>query len=189
MQTSRRIISFDEDSTRQLEVGTYNSQIYTFAVAHVPTQDGKLYNVPKAIGVSQEGSSTSAFNTYANGNDAALAFRNDSSLAVTFMAVSGDPSVGAATEKHHRRNVQYAYYCYREGRYLAFLKDYADLLNVETLRTGIRQLPTPFDGENAEILKKYKDFFQRYGSHIVTKVNYGSHLQLVSTMTSLSFLY
>ena len=158
-----------------------------FAVAHVPIQDGKLYNVPKAIGVSQEGSSTSAFNTYANGNDAALAFRNDSSLAVTFMAVSGDPSVGAATEKHHRRNVQYAYYCYREGRYLAFLKDYADLLNVETLRAGIRQLPTPFNGTNAEILKKYKDFFQRYGSHIVTKVNYGSHLQLVSAMTSLSF--
>ncbi|KAL0570709.1 hypothetical protein V5O48_011243, partial [Marasmius crinis-equi] len=158
--TSRRIIAFDEDDTRPVQV------------------DGKSYSIPKAIGVLADEGITNGFVNYANGNDAAIAFRNDSSLSSRFMATTGDPSVGRATEKHHRRNLQYAYYSYGQAKYLAVLRNYADLLNESALLAGIRGLPTPFNGQNQEVLDKYKSFFQRYGTHVITKVQYGAHYQL-----------
>ncbi|KAK7444045.1 hypothetical protein VKT23_015442 [Stygiomarasmius scandens] len=160
VQNARRILTID-DATRDLEV------------------DGVTYKVSKSISVLENKGTTSDFVTYPTGNEAATAFRNDSRLAALFMSITGDPSVAIATEKHHRRNVQYAYYCYSQGKYLAFLKDYADSLNETSILAGIRGLPTPFNGENQDVLQKYKDFFQRFGTHVITKVNYGAHLQLV----------
>ncbi|THU80323.1 hypothetical protein K435DRAFT_736321, partial [Dendrothele bispora CBS 962.96] len=95
------------------------------------------------------------------------------------MSVTGGPSVALATEKHHRRNVQYAYYCYSDNKYLAFLKDYGGLLDVDSILQAIRALPTPFNSTNSQVVQKYKDFFQRFGTHVIVKVNYGAHLQLV----------
>ena len=144
------------------------------------TPDGKTYNVPKAIGILQDNNLNSGFVTYPNGNAAAIAFRNNDSLAPRFMAVTGDPSVKDATEKHHRQNLQYAYYSFAQAKYLAYLKDYAVLLNESSIKTGISQLPVPFNGDNQDVLGKYKSFFERWGTHVVTKVQYGAHYQLVS---------
>ncbi|KAJ8076762.1 hypothetical protein PM082_001185 [Marasmius tenuissimus] len=160
IQTSRRIIDFDEYDTRKVTI------------------DEKTYDVPKSIGVLEDKSVTDGFVHYPNGNDAAVAFRSDSTLASRFMSITGDPSVGRATEKHHRRNLMYAYYSFGQAQYLAILKNYADLLDEKSLKTGLNQLPVPFNGENADNLAKYKSFFQRYGTHVVTKVQSGAHYQL-----------
>ncbi|KAK1230928.1 hypothetical protein PQX77_005959 [Marasmius sp. AFHP31] len=160
IQTARRIIAFDEYDTRD----------YTI--------DGKVYKIPKSIGVVDDNSSSDSFVHYPNGNDAAVAFRTDSTLASRFMSIVGDPSVGRATEKHHRRNLMYAYYAFGRAKYLAILKNYADLLDERSLKAGLDQLPVPFNGGNQENLGKYKSFFQRYGTHVVTKVYYGAHYQV-----------
>ncbi|KAL0072607.1 hypothetical protein AAF712_000370 [Marasmius tenuissimus] len=160
IQNQRRIISFDEDSTRQVTI------------------DGKTYNVPKSIGVLEDKSVTTGFVHYSNGNEASVAFRSDSTLASRFMSITGDASVGRATEKHHRKNLMYAYFCFGQAQYLAVLKNYADLLDENSLKKGLKTLPVPFNGENKENLASYKKFFQRYGTHVVTKVQSGAHYSL-----------
>ncbi|KAK1234036.1 hypothetical protein PQX77_002774 [Marasmius sp. AFHP31] len=160
IQTSRRIIDFEVDDTRPVDL------------------DGTTYNVPKAIAVLEAESGTNDFVHYPTGNEAAIAFRNNAALGTHFMSVTGDPSVGRATEKHHRRNLQYAYYSFARSKYIAMLKDYAGLLNEPRIKTGLEQLPVPFNGQNQDVLNKYKSFFERFGTHVVTKVAYGAHYQL-----------
>jgi hypothetical protein len=165
-----------------VEIGTYNPLEGEKSQIEIRNEiDGVTYDVPQAIGVSMDDDGNSgSYLTFPSGNDAGDAFRKDSSLALRYFAVTGDPSVAAATEKIFRRTNQYAYFSYSQNRYLANLRDYADLLDVNYLLNGVRALPTPFNGDNADTLKKYKDFFQRFGSHVVTKVRYGARMQLVS---------
>ncbi|KAJ8091621.1 hypothetical protein PM082_020855 [Marasmius tenuissimus] len=160
VQTSRRIINFDVYDTRPVDV------------------DGTTYNIPKSISVLNDQNVTNGFVHYSTGNEAAISFRNDSTLATRFMSVTGDPSVELATEKHHRRNLQYAYYSFAKSKYLATLRDYAGLLNERSIKKGLEGLPAAFDGQNQDILGKYKSFFERFGTHVVTKVVYGAHYQL-----------
>ncbi|KAL0067320.1 hypothetical protein AAF712_005547 [Marasmius tenuissimus] len=156
-----RIIAFDEDDTHKVKV------------------DKKTYDVPKAIGAQDDPSdNTSGFVHYSHGDEAVIAFRNDSGLAAFHMALAGSQSVARATEKHHRKNNQYAYYTFLHRRYRAYLKNYANLLNKEAILIGINKLTTPFDGENEEVVEQYKSFFHMFGTHIVTQVNFGAHYQL-----------
>lgn len=135
------------------------------------------------IGVAADDDGNSgSYITFGDGNQASIAFSNDSSLALRYFAVTGDPTVAASTDKVFRRNNQYAFFNYNQNSYLATLRDYVDSINTTALLAGVRDLPTPFNGSNASTLQKYKDFFQRFGSHIVTKVRYGARLQLVSEL-------
>ena len=99
-----------------------------------------------------------------------------------YFAVTGDPSVATATGKIFRRDNQYSFYNYSKNKYMALLRDFITLLNDSVLVNALNQLPMPFNGQNESVVKKYKDFFQRFGSHIVTKVRYGARLQLVSKL-------
>ncbi|KAG7089111.1 hypothetical protein E1B28_010820 [Marasmius oreades] len=61
------------------------------------------------------------------------------------------------------------------------MRNYADSLNEDALLTAFKTLPKPFNGEDEDNVKKYASFFQRYDTHIITKVqSYGAHYQLAS---------
>ena len=142
--------------------------------------DGVTYDVPKAVAVAQDEDSDSG-NTvnYSTGNAASEAFNRDPALAVRYFAVTGDPSVATATGKIFRRDNQYSFYNYSKNKYMALLRDFITLLNDSVLVNALNQLPMPFNGKDENVVKKYKDFFQRYGTHVVTKVRYGARMQLV----------
>jgi hypothetical protein len=145
--------------------------------------DGVVYDVPSAIGISDDDNGNSgSYLTFSSGNDASIAFSNDSSLALRYYAITGDSSVGAAIEKTFRRTNQYAFYNFNQNRYLASLRDYVDLLNVQALLTGISDLSIPFNGQNALSVKSYMQFFENFGTHVVISVKYGARMQLVRTL-------
>ena len=131
--------------------------------------------------MTEGGTPVNSFVHYPNGNDAAIAFGDDS-FASRFVSITGGSSVRRATEKLYRRNLMYAYYSFGRPKYLAALNNYTNLLNTSSLNTGLRDLPTPFDGESQTVLDKYKSFFQRYGTHVITKAQSGAHYQLVSSL-------
>ncbi|KAG7091266.1 hypothetical protein E1B28_010316 [Marasmius oreades] len=158
--TTRRIIEIDESNSRTVTI------------------DGKDYEVPRSIGVQTDANVIDGFVHYPSGNEAVVAFHNDSSLAAQFMSITGDPSVGRATEKHHRTDIQYAYYTFGQAKYLALMRNYADSLNEDALLKAFETLSKPFNGKDENNVKKYSSFFQCYGTHVITKVQYGAHYQL-----------
>lgn len=156
------------------------SQGCMYCVLIMFTLDGTTYNVPEVISVAKDVDGNSgSFLTYTNGRDAAAAFRDDIALALRYFAVTGDLSVSAATEKLFRRDNQYSFYSWSQDRYQARLMDYFSLINTKVLERGVGDLPTPFDGGNADTVTRYKEFFQQYGTHVIIKARYGARLQLV----------
>ncbi|KAF7430290.1 hypothetical protein PC9H_005994 [Pleurotus ostreatus] len=156
-----RLLDYDEYDTRPYEV------------------DGVTYAVPKAIGVSADANTiSSTFTTYKTGGEASFSFQNDGSLASLYCGVTGNASVNAATNKMFRNTNQWAFYCFYKNRYLAQLKNYGSLLQVNPLAAAIRRLPEQFDGDNKTTVAAYKNFFDTYGTHLITKVRRGSRLLL-----------
>lgn len=136
--------------------------------------------MPKAIGVSTDANTISTtFTTYKTGGEASFSFQNDGSLASLYCGVTGNASVNAATNKMFRNTNQWAFYCFYKNRYLAQLRNYGSLLQVNPLAAAIRRLPEQFDGNNKATVTAYKNFFDTYGTHLITKVRRGSRLLLV----------
>ncbi|OAX36799.1 hypothetical protein K503DRAFT_772166 [Rhizopogon vinicolor AM-OR11-026] len=143
------------------------------------TIENMTYDVPKSVSVLDDGSTTEGiFIYYPNGPEASAAFRADASLSMRYFALHGGSSTVEATQKSFVRDKQYAFFSFAKNKYSARLQNYADSLNKQDLLKGVKDLPTPFDGKNADTLKLYKRFFERYGSHIIISTNYGSRYPL-----------
>ncbi|KAF9487884.1 hypothetical protein BDN71DRAFT_1542500 [Pleurotus eryngii] len=156
-----RLLDYDDYDTRPYEV------------------DGVIYAVPKAIGVSADANTiSSTFTTYRTGGEASFSFQNDGSLASLYCGVTGNASVNAATNKMFRNTNQWAFYCFYKNRYLAQLRNYGSLLQVNPLAAAIRRLPERFDGNDKTTVAAYKNFFDTYGTHLITKVRRGTRLLL-----------
>lgn len=179
-----RLLDYDEYDTRPYEVGEDRYLQYTRANSQVSI-DGVTYAVPKAIGVSADANTiSSTFTTYKTGGEASFSFQNDGSLASLYCGVTGNASVNAATNKMFRNTNQWAFYCFYKNKYLAQLRNYGSLLQVNPLAAAIRRLPEQFDGDNKTTVAAYKNFFDTYGTHLITKVRRGSRLLLVSNSTA-----
>ncbi|KAL0062990.1 hypothetical protein AAF712_010121 [Marasmius tenuissimus] len=164
VQAQNRILAFDQQ--------------YTIPV----TVDGKTYDVPEAITVSNDiaGTVHETFINFGSGDEALAAFKANLSLLPPLFSINGGTSLLGPVAKLHSPGIRYSYYSYRESRYVAKLGDCEKYLNHSLLLEGISQLPTPFNGEDQNVKRKYKDFFASYGTHVVTAVEYGSIFQLVS---------
>lgn len=159
---ARRAIDFDIDNNLR-----------------VVTIDGVAFNVPSAVFISQESLFQGAYVSYANGNDAQKAFRDDAGLPARYLAVTGtDATIAVAHDRLFIGENQYAFYTFANAVYAARLKDYDQLLNKEPLLRGVEDLPKPFNGNKEDVVAAYKSFFQRFGSHVIVNVNYGARFQL-----------
>ena len=144
-------------------------------------KDGIAYNVPESIEVRfNDDRDTGTYLTFPSGGDASDAFKNDPSVASRFFAITGDSTVSASLGRYLRNQNQFAFFSFSQNKYFADLKDIDSLLDIGTLRAGILSLPMPFNSGNADTLTKYKQFFESYGTHVITKARYGACMQLVS---------
>ncbi|KAI5984015.1 hypothetical protein EDC04DRAFT_1705016 [Pisolithus marmoratus] len=157
----RRLLSIDFDNVRDVTIG------------------GVTYSVPRDVSVTNDNNVvTGEYITFPDGRDAASAFGADATYPLRYFAVSGTTSGTYAARKSFLDHHQYAFFSYAEGSYSARLRDYAESLREAPLLVGLEGLPKPFDSSNAATVKEYKDFFERYGSHIIHNVNYGARYPL-----------
>lgn len=139
-----------------------------------------IYNIPESVSVTSDVNTTEGlFIHYPDGGQAYNDFSTDNSFSMRYFALSGPSSTAKATQKSFLRDKQYAFFSFAKNRYSVRLRDYADLLNTDELLSRVKNLPKPFDGKNATTLKRYKDFFGSYGSHIIISANYGARYPLV----------
>jgi len=138
------------------------------------------YKVPKIVGVNQDVKSfQGTYITYRSGTEASAEFQADSSLAVRYLAVSGGGSVSYAVNKSFSSDNQFALYSFNSDQYTAGLRDYADSLNTAVLKAALADLPSPFPSKpDLAVEQKYKDFFSRYGTHVIVNTSYGARFQL-----------
>ncbi|KAG0696911.1 hypothetical protein DFH29DRAFT_1024186 [Suillus ampliporus] len=138
--------------------------------------EGHVYDVPTAVTIVDDvRSSQSDYRYYPTGTKASTDFREDTSLGIRYFAVQSDSS---CSERSLTKTNQYAFFSFTRIVYGAHLQDYADLLNKPALVKGVATLTSPFSGTDPDILKGYKSFFQRYGSHVIVGGNYGARFQM-----------
>ncbi|KAJ8080929.1 hypothetical protein PM082_017764 [Marasmius tenuissimus] len=161
VQTNHHFLEFDVQNTRPVTI------------------DGRTYAVPKDISVSQNLLGGETFVTFPSGQDATNKLKTDHTLLPRLYPVVGkDNSVSRAVYQSLSSDLQYAFYSFREPKYIATIENCKDLLNESVLLQYLRDLPPSFDGENPEVVNKYKGFFSLWGSHVVTGAEYGSWLQI-----------
>ncbi|KAL0570711.1 hypothetical protein V5O48_011245 [Marasmius crinis-equi] len=162
IKRGRKIIDYDPDwRLREVKLGD------------------QTYKVPGNIGVSTDLSNfQGSFLSYRSGSEAYNAFQADASLSIRYMSVSGGASASYATEKTLRKENQYAFYSFNADMYAASLRDYLDSINEPALKRGIAELPKPFNGNDKNQEKKYRDFFASYGTHVITYCTYGARCQM-----------
>ncbi|KAG6369322.1 hypothetical protein JVT61DRAFT_15041 [Boletus reticuloceps] len=142
--------------------------------------DGVTYSVPRDVSVTADNQIVRGeYISYRDGREAASQFGADASFPLRYFAVSGTTSGAYAARKSFLESHQYAFFSYTEGSYGARLRDYAESLVEVPLIAGLQGIPIPFDGSNETTVKKYKDFFSGYGSHIIHNVNYGARYPLI----------
>ncbi|KAK1220315.1 hypothetical protein PQX77_016910 [Marasmius sp. AFHP31] len=96
----------------------------------------------------------------------------------TRLITIGDETVPRAIVSNIQASNQYAFYSYRQPKYLATLAKPDPLFNTDLLLEAIRQLPPSFDGNDQSTVAAYKRFFKTFGTHVVTAVQYGSSFQI-----------
>ena len=92
VQTTRRIITYDLDDTRQVTVGKIGFLLlHNYLFINLSSYTGGItYDVPKMIGVAADDDGNSgSYITFGDGNQASIAFSNDSSLALLHSGLQG----------------------------------------------------------------------------------------------------
>lgn len=139
-----------------------------------------VYYVPDVVRISDESLFQGNFLSYPDGGTAGKAFRSDTGLPARYFAVTGtDTAIVLSRDRYFIHENQYAFYSFTHSAYAAHLADYLDLLNANALLRGVEDLPQQFKGDNEGVLAAYKDFFQRFGSHVIVNSKYGARFQLV----------
>lgn len=95
------------------------------------------------------------------------------------MAVAGDASAGYAIRKTFQKSYQYALFNYGQQLLRVSFEDYAPLVNEPLLKMRMSRIEK-FDPRKPAIIRQYRSLFSTLGSHIITAMNYGGRLQLVS---------
>ncbi|KAJ8075863.1 hypothetical protein PM082_021495 [Marasmius tenuissimus] len=166
IQQSKRVLLFDQNNGRLITI------------------NGQTYNVPEAIAISQDIREGETFVTFPTGEDATLEFNSDSSLSPRLLPITGGSSMMRPLANFNKSDYQYTYYCLRQPRYLATLSNYDDLFNTEILLEAVQGLPSFSEQIDESVVAEYRKFFQTIGSHVITGVEYGSALYLVSLKAS-----
>ncbi|KAL0072600.1 hypothetical protein AAF712_000363 [Marasmius tenuissimus] len=182
--TARPILQINEEDLRPINIGEHLS----FGVRTVSLigsrgkQDGQTYMVPREFTVSQNLSQVETFITFPTGDEAIAKFNSDPAFMSRLIpaAASGNSLLKTLETRFIRSDNQYAFYSLRQPRYSATILSNLNLpFDSETLQqVAIRDLP-PFSTENQSVVAQYRRFFQRFGSHVITGVEFGSGYQFI----------
>ncbi|KAG8215624.1 hypothetical protein J3R82DRAFT_7493 [Butyriboletus roseoflavus] len=141
--------------------------------------DGEVYSVPRQVLVQNDNQIVRGeYITFPNGTEAASAFRSDASYPLRYFAVSGTTSGAIAAQKSFLADNQFAFFSYTEGKYNVRLRDYYESLVEAPLINGLEGMPNPFNPSDANTVRRYREFFRDFGSHIIVHANYGARYPL-----------
>lgn len=142
------------------------------------------FDVPRCIGVATDVNNTQGrYVAYSSGTEASEEFQLDASASINYLAFSGSASASYATEKTFKQEFQFAFYSFNADTYMAKLRNYGSLLNEKDLKKRVKQLPQPFNGNDDLHVKKWREFFSTFGTHVIISCSYGARCQLVSAFS------
>lgn len=117
--------------------------------------------------------------SFESGIEAASALRFGGELSGRYEVVQGDASIDVGISKIFHDSFQYGLYSYGQSSIELSFETWADQVAEDVLETWTARLRR-WDPTNADIVNDYRSFFTIVGTHIVTGVDYGSRLALVS---------
>ncbi len=116
---------------------------------------------------------------YKGGEQAAHDLSLDSSLAGSYMAVQGDISASYAIRKAFSKSYQYDLFNYNALLLDVKVSNYGHYVEEKFLSRTMDRIPK-WDPRKPDVIEQYRSLFSTIGSHIITGVNYGGRIQLVS---------
>jgi hypothetical protein len=116
---------------------------------------------------------------YKGGEQAAHDLSLDSSLAGSYMAVQGDISASYAIRKAFSKRYQYDLFNYNALLLDVKVSNYGHYVDEKFLSRTMDRIPK-WDPRKPDVIEQYRSLFSIIGSHIITGVNYGGRIQLVS---------
>jgi len=117
---------------------------------------------------------------YKGGEQAAHDLSLDSSLSGSYMAVQGDISASYAIKKAFSKSYQYDLFSYNALLLDVKVSNYGHYVDEKFLSRTMDRIPK-WDPRKPDIIEQYRSLFSTIGSHIITGVDYGGRLQLVSS--------
>lgn len=109
------------------------------------------------------------------GDDLKNQFKANASLSAKYLTMSGKLSADTALDARYQSTSMFALILDNYDAYVATLnmtKTFPQYMNPEFLM-GLQALPNSFDQSQESLSKPFLDFFERWGTHIITSVTYG----------------
>lgn len=149
---------------------------YTWAM---PSAANKLtYEVPGNVQIAWIDSSARESIIASSGTEVIRSLTGDLKTSAKYLAVTGSLSVGASLETHYKDSSMYALILDNYEGYVATLnmtRSFPEQVNPVFL-TDLTRIPSSFDKNDEASWKPFFSFFDRWGTHIVTKASYGQRL-------------
>ncbi|KAF8317128.1 hypothetical protein DL93DRAFT_2165785 [Clavulina sp. PMI_390] len=137
-----------------------------------------LYNVPRNCFITGDTATQSAVTTYyADGSAAASALTADASLAGKYLAVSASAETTYSITKTFHTDTQYSLFDFQSLVYVAGLKDWILDIDEGAFISPIRRMG-PWNPSNSTVVEAYRNFFNSYGSHVITSVQFGARYSM-----------
>jgi hypothetical protein len=142
------------------------------------TDDKISYDVPDNVQVHWLDTSTRQTLFCTSGSEVVQKLEADASLEAKYMAVSGKFSAKAALSSRYKHDSMYAFVLDNYERYVATLdisKSLTRLVDTKFLNE-VTSLPNSFNAKDEKVRGAFFDFFDRWGTHLITGVRYGQRL-------------
>lgn len=117
--------------------------------------------------------------TYATGSEAVDDLKGKSTLGASYQGLSVNLDAGYGVYKELNSNHQYSIWTDNRPTYTERIKHPASHLNPAMIARAKSELLKPWDPDDAKVISSYFDFFNNYGTHIITSMTYGWRYSLV----------
>ncbi|OGM46427.1 hypothetical protein ABOM_004811 [Aspergillus bombycis] len=114
---------------------------------------------------------------YYNGSEADSDLEANPSLSGKYMAVSAGASASFSINKTFHSSYQYSMFDFSQVLLEVGFENFAEEIDVNAIARHVKKL-AEFNATRPDVVRKYKDFFGAFGSHVVTGATYGSQFQL-----------
>ena len=187
-KTQVRIVDVTKDTrTHTVTIGI-SLLVLQYPFLNASNPGGVEYQIPRAVGASEENSTVATARTFSDGTLAAKALKDDFALAYRLLPVTTNNNSFFPLDKSLPAGSQFYFFVNDYDSYSGRLNNFLDFINEEELLTHVSKL-SPFDSENPDVVQDYIGFFNTVGSHFVSTTGFGARFQLVGlSIPFLSFL-
>ncbi|KAF8536593.1 hypothetical protein BDD12DRAFT_982654 [Trichophaea hybrida] len=147
------------------------------------TIGSRTFDVPKDIRVTRQTQTDGRLTTCQSGIELLEAATSDGAISCSFgigrVGLSANASLYDAHRKYVKNDRQYALYGHRTILYRAALPTAGLIQKVDAAykQAGL-ELPE-WDSARQDVVDAYADYFNIYGTHVITEVDYGWRYQLI----------